>query len=114
MSAAMVSRYLPLAVEDWFDRLLHRTTRKVSLTDAGLAALPPALLPATAGDRTEAETEGRHLAAGGLQPGEPAGGDCAIDHAGSCRCPGRRRPVLGASHEQVEIVLSVGDKPPTW
>ncbi len=40
MSAAMVSRYLA-AVEAWFDaRLLHRTTRKVSLTEAGVAALP--------------------------------------------------------------------------
>jgi DNA-binding transcriptional LysR family regulator len=39
MSAAMVSRYLA-AVEGWLGaRLLHRTTRKVSLTDAGLAAL---------------------------------------------------------------------------
>ena len=40
MSAAMISRYLA-AVEAWFGaRLLHRTTRKVSLTDAGLAAIP--------------------------------------------------------------------------
>src|SRR3989344_5189471 len=40
MSAAMVSRYLA-AVEGWLGaRLLHRTTRKLSLTDAGLAALP--------------------------------------------------------------------------
>ncbi|MCX7172837.1 MAG: LysR family transcriptional regulator [Proteobacteria bacterium] len=40
MSVAMVSRYLA-AVETWFEaRLLHRTTRKISLTDAGLAALP--------------------------------------------------------------------------
>lgn len=41
MSTAMVSRHLA-AVEDWLGgRLLHRTTRKVSLTDAGQAALPP-------------------------------------------------------------------------
>lgn len=40
MSAAMVSRYLA-AVEGWFGaRLLHRTTRRISLTDAGQAALP--------------------------------------------------------------------------
>lgn len=40
MSTAMVSRYLA-AAEAWFGaRLLHRTTRKVSLTEAGLAALP--------------------------------------------------------------------------
>lgn len=40
MSPAMVSRYLASA-EDWLGaRLLHRTTRRVSLTDAGQAALP--------------------------------------------------------------------------
>lgn len=40
MSTAMVSRYLA-ALEQWFGaRLLHRTTRKLSLTDAGRAALP--------------------------------------------------------------------------
>ncbi|WP_456297058.1 LysR family transcriptional regulator [Vibrio sp. AK197] len=40
MSTAMVSRYLA-AIEQWFGaRLLHRTTRKVSLTDAGVATLP--------------------------------------------------------------------------
>lgn len=40
MSPAMVSRYLA-AAETWLGaRLLHRTTRRVSLTDAGQAALP--------------------------------------------------------------------------
>jgi len=40
MSTAMVSRYLA-AVESWLgSRLLHRTTRRISLTEAGLAALP--------------------------------------------------------------------------
>jgi DNA-binding transcriptional LysR family regulator len=40
MSAAMVSRYVA-AGEAWLGaRLLHRTTRRVSLTDAGEAALP--------------------------------------------------------------------------
>jgi DNA-binding transcriptional LysR family regulator len=40
MSAAMVSRYLA-AAEEWLGaRLLHRTTRRVSLTSAGQAALP--------------------------------------------------------------------------
>lgn len=40
MSAAMVSRYL-VSLEDWLGaRLLHRTTRRVTLTDAGRLALP--------------------------------------------------------------------------
>ncbi|MGY0614889.1 LysR family transcriptional regulator [Vibrio sp. FJH11] len=40
MSTAMVSRYL-VAIESWFGaRLLHRTTRHVSLTAAGVASLP--------------------------------------------------------------------------
>lgn len=40
MSTAMVSRYLA-AAEAWLGaRLLHRTTRRVTLTEAGQAALP--------------------------------------------------------------------------
>ena len=40
MSPAMVSRYLASA-EEWLGaRLLHRTTRRVSLTDAGQSVLP--------------------------------------------------------------------------
>ena len=39
MSTAMVSRYLA-ALESWLQaRLLHRTTRRISLTDAGQSAL---------------------------------------------------------------------------
>ena len=39
MSRAMVSRYLE-SLETWLGaRLLHRTTRRVSLTDAGAEAL---------------------------------------------------------------------------
>lgn len=40
MSVAMVSRYLA-AVETWLGaRVLHRTTRRISLTEAGQGALP--------------------------------------------------------------------------
>ncbi|MBP6900168.1 MAG: LysR family transcriptional regulator [Burkholderiaceae bacterium] len=40
MSTAMVSRYL-VAVESWLGaRLLHRTTRRIGLTEAGQSALP--------------------------------------------------------------------------
>jgi DNA-binding transcriptional LysR family regulator len=40
MSTAMVSRYVA-ALESWMQaRLLHRTTRRISLTDAGQSALP--------------------------------------------------------------------------
>ena len=40
MSRAMVSRYLE-SLEQWLGvRLLHRTTRRVSLTDAGSAPAP--------------------------------------------------------------------------
>lgn len=40
MSTAMVSRYL-VAIEQWLGvRLLHRTTRRISLTEAGQGALP--------------------------------------------------------------------------
>ena len=40
MSTAMVSRYL-VALEAWLGaRLLHRTTRRISLTEAGQEALP--------------------------------------------------------------------------
>ncbi|MGM9491548.1 LysR family transcriptional regulator [Ideonella sp. YS5] len=41
MSTAMVSRYLA-AMEEWVGaRLLHRTTRRISLTEAGQSALEP-------------------------------------------------------------------------
>lgn len=104
MSAAMVSRYLA-AVEDWFDaRLLHRTTRKVSLTDAGLAALP------SCRQLLDIATEARHLAA--ARNREPAG-VLRVTTAGSFADAQLTAALADfqRQHEQVEIVLSVGDKP---
>lgn len=104
MSAAMVSRYLA-AVEDWFEaRLLHRTTRKVSLTDAGLAALPACR------QMLDIAEEARHIAA--ERKREPAG-VLRVTTAGSF-ADAQLTPVLiefQALYPQVEIVLSVGDKP---
>lgn len=64
MSPAMVSRYLA-AAEDWLGaRLLHRTTRRVSLTDAGQTAI------ATCRQWLELADEMRHRAGSGKR--EPA------------------------------------------
>ena len=103
MSAAMVSRYLA-AVEDWFDaRLLHRTTRKVSLTDAGQAALPACR------QMLEIAEEARYIAA--KRNREPAG-VLRVTTAGSF-ADAQLTPALiefQEQYRQVEIVLSVGDK----
>lgn len=104
MSVAMVSRYLA-AVEDWFDaRLLHRTTRKVSLTDAGLAALPACR------QMLGLAEEARDIAA--QRNREPAG-LLRVTTSGSF-ADAQLTPALiefQALYPQVEIVLSVGDKP---
>lgn len=104
MSAAMVSRYIA-AVEDWFGaRLLHRTTRKVSLTDAGLAALPACR------QMLDLAEEARYVAA--ERSREPAG-LLRVTTSGSF-ADAQLTPVLIDFQEQcpkVEIVLSVGDKP---
>ncbi len=104
MSAAMVSRYLA-AIEDWFDaRLLHRTTRKVSLTDAGMAALP------TCRQMLDLAEEARFNAA--ERSREPAG-VLRVTTAASF-ADAQLTPVLidfQQMYPQVEIVLSVGDKP---
>jgi len=103
MSAAMVSRYLA-AVETWFDaRLLHRTTRKVSLTDAGLAALPACR------QMLEIAEEARHIAA--ERNREPAG-VLRVTTASSF-ADAQLTAVLvdfQRQYAEVEIVLSVGDK----
>lgn len=103
MSAAMVSRYL-VAVEDWFSaRLLHRTTRKVSLTDAGLAALPACR------QLLDIAEEARHVAAESRR--EPAG--VLRVTTSSSFADAQLTAALVAfqrQYKQVEIVLSVGDK----
>lgn len=103
MSVAMVSRYLA-AVEDWLGaRLLHRTTRRVSLTDAGSAALPSCRQLLGIAD------EVHHLA--GERSREPAG-LLRVTTAGSFA----EAQLTGALvdfqrlHPQVEVMLSVGDK----
>lgn len=103
MSAAMVSRYLA-AVETWFDaRLLHRTTRKVSLTDAGLAAIPACR------QLLEIAEDVRHIAA--ERSREPAG-ILRVTTSSSFADAQLTAALVDFQHqhEQVEIVLSVGDK----
>ena len=103
MSTAMVSRYLA-AVEDWFGaRLLHRTTRKVSLTDAGLAALPACR------QLLDIAAEAQHLAA--ERSREPAG---LLRVASSSSFADAQLTAalvdFQGQHTQVEVMLSVGDK----
>lgn len=103
MSPAMVSRYLA-AVESWFGaRLLHRTTRKVSLTDAGFAALPACR------QLLDLAEEARHTAA--ERSREPAG-VLRVTTSGSFADAQLTAALVDfqRQHEQVEIVLSVGDK----
>lgn len=104
MSAAMVSRYLA-AVEDWFDaRLLHRTTRKVSLTDAGLAALPACR------QMLDIAEEARSVAA---QRNRQPAGVLRVTTAASFADAQLSAALIDFQqhYPQVEIVLSVGDKP---
>lgn len=103
MSTAMVSRYL-VAMEDWFGaRLLHRTTRKVTLTDAGLAALPRCrqLLELAQDARFAAAERSR----------EPAG-LLRITSAGSFADAQLTSALVDfqALYPHVEIALSVADK----
>jgi len=103
MSAAMVSRYL-VAIEDWFGaRLLHRTTRKISLTDAGMAALP------SCRQLLDLAQEAQHMAAERMR--EPAG-VLRVTTASSFADAQLTAALVEfqAQYEQVEIVLSVGDK----
>lgn len=103
MSTAMVSRYLA-AIEDWFGaRLLHRTTRKISLTDAGMAALP------SCRQLLDIAQEAQHMAAERIR--EPTG-VLRVTTASSFADAQLTSALVDfqAQYEQVEIVLSVGDK----
>jgi DNA-binding transcriptional LysR family regulator len=103
MSAAMVSRYLA-AAEAWFGaRLLHRTTRKVSLTEAGLAALPACRQLLDIAD------EAKHMAA--EQAREPTG-VLRVTTASSFAEAELTAALVDFQRRygQVEVMLSVSDK----
>nr|MBL8409726.1 LysR family transcriptional regulator [Dechloromonas sp.] len=103
MSAAMVSRYLA-AVEAWFDaRLLHRTTRKLSLTEAGVAALPACR------QLLEIAEDVQHLAA---ERSRVPAGVLRVTTASSFADAQLTAALVDFQrrYEQVEIVLSVSDK----
>jgi len=103
MSAAMVSRYLS-AAEDWLGaRLLHRTTRKVSLTEAGAAALP------SCRQLLELADEATHIAA---ERGREPAGVLRITSSGSFAEAELTAALVDFQRQytQVEIVLSVSDK----
>jgi DNA-binding transcriptional LysR family regulator len=103
MSAAMVSRYLA-AAEGWLGaRLLHRSTRRVSLTDAGIAALP------SCRQLLDIAEEATHIAA--ERSRQPAG-VLRITSASSFADAELTAALLDFQrrYEHVEIVLSVSDK----
>lgn len=103
MSTAMVSRYLT-AVEGWLGaRLFHRTTRKVSLTDAGAAALP------SCRQLLDLATDAQHLAA---QRGREPAGVLRVTTSGSFAEAQLTFALVDFQkrHPAVEIVLSAGDR----
>jgi DNA-binding transcriptional LysR family regulator len=102
MSTAMVSRYLA-AIESWLGaRLLHRTTRRISLTEAGQAALQSCRQMLDLADEAE------HQAAALTR--EPAGRlrvSCSPSFADA-----QLMPVLAAfqrMHPKVSFALMVAD-----
>lgn len=103
MSTAMVSRYLA-AIEAWFGaRLLHRTTRKLSLTDAGLAALP------SCRQMLEIAKDAQHIAT--ARNREPAGVLRVVSSGSFAETQLTAALVeFQREHTKVEIILSVGDK----
>lgn len=103
MSVAMVSRYL-IAVETWFGaKLLHRTTRKVSLTDAGSAALP------SCRQLLELSEDAQYLAAQSTR--EPSG-VLRVTTSGAFAEAQLTAALVEfqEQHQQIEIVLSLGAK----
>ncbi len=103
MSTAMVSRYLA-AIENWFGaRLLHRTTRKLSLTDAGAASLP------VCRQLLDIAEEARDLAA---ERNRAPAGVLRVATAASFADAQLTAALVDFQrlYEQVEIVLTTGDK----
>jgi DNA-binding transcriptional LysR family regulator len=103
MSTAMVSRYLA-AIEDWFGaRLLHRTTRKISPTDAGLAVLPYCRQVLDIAEEARNTAAQRSL--------EPAG-MLRVATSGSFADAQLTAALVDFQqlHPRVEIALSAGDK----
>ena len=104
VSTALISKRIAILEEMLEVKLLHRTTRKVSLTDAGLAALPACR------QMLEIAEEARATAA--QRSREPAG-VLRVTTASSF-ADAQLTPALiefQQHYPQVEIVLSVGDKP---
>ena len=103
MSTAMVSRYLG-AMEAWCDaRLLHRTTRRVALTDAGVAVL------ASCRQLLELAEDVQHLA--GQRSREPAG-KLRIATSSSFAEAQLSAAIVEfqAQHSQVQVELIVGER----
>jgi DNA-binding transcriptional LysR family regulator len=103
MSAAMVSRYLA-ATENWLGaRLLHRTTRRVSLTEAGQSALATCRQMLELAADVESQAGARHR--------EPTG---LVRVTSSTSFADAQLATALADfqrlHPRVEVVLSVADK----
>ena len=104
MSRAMVSRYLA-SLEQWLGaRLLHRTTRRVGLTDAGAEALPRC--------RQMLELSGEVEAAAGTRRRQPVG-KLRIASSVSLAQSQLTAALVGfqARYPRVEIELNAADRP---
>lgn len=103
MSRAMVSRYLE-SLEQWLGvRLLHRTTRRVSLTEAGAEALPRC--------RQVLELTGEVQAVAGARHAAPRGRlRIAASASFAQACLAEVIAAFLARHAQVEIELLVQER----